>query len=82
MEGPLLPEESEGEEPSASDWSLLNERAMWQYEARMRAFEDALLFTGPKRKRRRTLNDYRKKNCEESWGDRNGQGAKADHGLG
>ena len=82
MEGPILPEESEGEEPSAEALLVAEERALQQYEARMRAFEDALCYLGPKRKRRKAYGQWKAKNCEESWGNRDGQGAKAGHGVG
>ena len=74
MEGPLLPQESEDGESSALTRAFLEERALQQYEAKMRSFEDGLFYLGPKRKRRRSINDYRKKNCEETWGSRRSQG--------
>ena len=77
MEGPILPEGSGGEEPP--EWTAeadlsLEERALQQYEARMRSFADGLFYLGPKRKRRRTISGYRAKNCEETWGNRFSEG--------
>ena len=82
MEGPYLPEESEGEEPSAYTPVELEERALQQYEAKMRSFEDGLFYLSARRKRRRTFGDYRKKNVEEAWASRLGEGGKARDGLG
>ena len=70
MEGPLLPEESEGEEPSAAareadDWALLAyERRLWDFE---RTLE--ILGRVQRPRKRRNFGDYRTKNCEEAIGE-------------
>ncbi len=69
MEGPYLPEESEGEEPSEE--LSLEDRAQESYEGRMRAFD--ALWEPPgvrKLRRRRGFDDYTAKNCEEAWAER------------
>ena len=72
MEGPHLPGESEGEESSA--WLLveLDERALGQYERRLRLFESSLdEMLWPRRgRRRRNRGDYVSKNCEEAVSER------------
>ena len=73
MEGPYLPEESEGEEPSeeprASMFAERDEWAIQEYERRLAAFEASLSFIGRSRRRRR-MSDYTTKNCEEAAGER------------
>ena len=70
MEGPYLPEGA-GDEESPEELERLEdaERAIQQYEERMRAFEDSLELMNRRPKRRRS-SDYRTKNCEEASGGR------------
>ena len=71
MEGPYLPGESEGEESSASLLEL-DERALQQYERRLRLFEWSLdEMAWPRRgRRRRKEGDYHTKNADEALGER------------
>ena len=70
MEGPYLPEGSGGEEPP-EELPELAERALQQYEQRLRDFEETLRILGSTRRpRRRRFNEYTAKNCEECWAGR------------
>ena len=72
MEGPYLPEGSGGEQPPEEPKELVGEeltgaieRAAVVYNARMLLFEEQ---ANRKPRKRRSMNDYRTKNCEEAWG--------------
>ena len=68
MERPCLPEGSGGEEPPALTQAEMDQHAAEVYNARMWLFGEIL--EGHKLRRRRNVNDYRKKNCEETIGSR------------
>jgi len=82
MEGPYLPEGSGGEEPPEEPNELVCDMlALMVYNARMEAFEAAVLHRKVSTvRKRRQKGDYTTKNCEEAYG--RGGGSEADDGVG